>query len=1643
MATVRQYKITFKNIKEGQISCSNPTIKIYNVSENIIQNCVFDSSTNSVTFSVYEDAVDGLQGTCINFSIQCESCGKCPPVHGQLCFCNDFTDCPDCHDCINGICVNRCPDKVCVDGRCSDCENNADCPGNQICVSGRCQCPPSLPYWDEVAQRCYGCKTDLECGPCHRCIDGECVKLACICDEELDQCVECVTTSDCGTNECCVNNKCECCPGYIWDAVLEECVEAPECQDEDYCEECENCVNGDCVPVICPDPNQICIDGQCVDIPCEGACEDATDCGPGCGCLNGQCVDCESLDCVTCAETIGCKCVNGNCVEDTDPCAKYSCLTNCGDRPDCECQEDGSCEEKECEGESTLEKNEDNCQLVYNLETTECCECSPITLDNQFMSAQISGNQMILVSRVEVRKGSVNSPFAIFDIHRVDEDQYDDIMDNEEPTQGQVRVTATYTYEGLSGSGNPNGIITTETVNLSPVFDLAGVGYSQQNISINIPGNQYPSGIRLLRNVKLTYTLISELTFESGCTYDQNTIIGTYEFGDYQTGQAWAQELNIDTPGYQSNAHYWIAKVLNTDTCRNPEAKWYKAVAGTNGEITTFETVPFRKTYLTKLTPTTYTDYISQPDENDGPSDNHGELFSGYYYKVATDCACNNEATAYYESTCQNPGRLVFCDPNVADILFDPCGKKITFNSSFVTDCIPNYDYYGDNASFVPDAAKLRYSIHVNGSDTPLTGSTKIADVNGLIYNAGQQFTATELIEYIEIKFSHDNCDECTIRVESDVDLDLPAYSVICEPVDANNTTFIITFTGWTGITSVTVNGNTATSGSPTVSITVVNGTTSLVGNVQFTGCPGTVPMDIQLPENCCDDLLVLLTQNVNDCDAPNYEFTATPSPNIPGTYSFSVNGVPAATNTTGLFSTPKNSGGDEPNTVSVIFNPDAAGCENVVNSVEVDKTVTLTIGADKQSNYSFCGNGVSTITYETNGYTGDVTYNVTGVGNSTVTLNGSQDLLIPVSGVIGNTKVVTILSNTLQDINGNTCVAFDPEIITINWIDEPDVTSITFNPVSACEGEAVTFVVNGTGDTATINAVNFTGTVPSTVNIGQTYTVYVGTTGTATITVLGANAGDCSSVENVFASVVVNDAPEITDFEYVCETPGNPSSDIAVTIYGTAAATVTVSADEGTVATVESPAGVYNTVVNSSNGGDSITVNMTKAGCTDSATYELEPCDCDGSGVADIEYLGNPFVTDSACVGDSHTYDAVASGGNPPYTYEWFVDNVYVDTGISYVHTFTTAGTFSLRLEVEDNAGCTFSVTRTIVGNAIPTVSVVGDSSPCLNEATNYTASVINGPVTSYQWYVDAVPVSTSATFTYTPLDLTPHDITVEIVNSNGCASAVSAALTTTAIDCCEVCLDNSVAYVKEMSYNRMRDTNSIVHVISPAITFECVDPGDPSAVNDAAASALETFLAGLSGQCGTPSVTWATANSGTSVQCLSETFTLNVVGGDTGIYYRGLDINGTDYGTLATQKLVNVSGGLITGYVNSQAWVEAYIEDSISDLLNSAGSGCISVNVQLPAAPAGGSSLQFIIDITGVNGDTISFRHSTLLGGPVTETPINNAACLSLVTSYFPGGCIELTVTNTSIVPGQLYNSSEIDDNKTSQFDGPCNPV
>ena len=385
----KKIRISIKNIRQNGVLCPNPTVA-WITQPGIFYPCIGKD--------YIEVEVPAGADPRIEFVIQCDDCDACPPEHIVRYMCDTSHDCDDCEICNeHGYCEPLCPDELCIDGTCVDCVDDDDCPSGMICVGGKCICPPTRPYLNRRGE-CVACLTDAECPKCYHCQGGDCVPLDCgdgVCDPVTGKCVECVTSGDCdGPNECCVNNKCECCPGYIWDHTLQQCVARNECYSDSDCAVCEVCVNGSCEPLQVPSgyiavpvgdecfvlrececgsgdcpPNHACVDykdgicvcvdctdtcttdndcgdgclcadgGICVPSPCYGKCDNAADCGEGCGCEDGECVPCSKYDCIhtsdECEAIPGCDCVGYKCSKTRGDCegectSAYDCGEGCG-----------------------------------------------------------------------------------------------------------------------------------------------------------------------------------------------------------------------------------------------------------------------------------------------------------------------------------------------------------------------------------------------------------------------------------------------------------------------------------------------------------------------------------------------------------------------------------------------------------------------------------------------------------------------------------------------------------------------------------------------------------------------------------------------------------------------------------------------------------------------------------------------------------------------------------------------------------------------------------------------------------------------------------------------------------------------------------------------------------------------------------------------------------------------------------------------------------------------------------------------------------------------------------------------------------------------------------------------------------------
>ena len=166
----------------------------------------------------------------------------------------------------------------------------------------------------------------------------------------------------------------------------------------------------------------------CVPSPCQySVCENPEDCGEGCTCIEGLCVPCSLFTCAECAAIPGCTCSGAAC----------------GDTPPTLCADD-----------FTLEI-ENECKLVAELETSDCCSCP-----NNYLHVHsiYSGAADTLVVTGFLRTGLLAASPLISTLG----------IDNALPTQGSVRLEVQYKTV-RAGLG-----ITSTIIGSNGTFDFTG-----------------------------------------------------------------------------------------------------------------------------------------------------------------------------------------------------------------------------------------------------------------------------------------------------------------------------------------------------------------------------------------------------------------------------------------------------------------------------------------------------------------------------------------------------------------------------------------------------------------------------------------------------------------------------------------------------------------------------------------------------------------------------------------------------------------------------------------------------------------------------------------------------------------------------------------------------------------------------------------------------------------------------------------------------------------------------------------------------------------------------------------------------------------------------------------------------------------
>ena len=765
---MRIIKYTIEGVSSNLSDSSQYEITWSTLSSCVALQCLIGN--NGAEFAI-SDEVEGCN-PCIQYTIRTIGCTNCPNIIKTICFCNESGDCPPCHTCIDGECVALCDNCDPVTGDCVDCKDDNDCPGDMICIQGGCQCPQGK--WDPISGKCVECvQGDINPNnKCLICVGNKWTTKKCangVVDPNTCECIGCNNNNDCkGPNECCYNGICLCCKDTaIYDPITKTCIPKPPCGPDTPCPACYDCIDGQCVPRICPSgyvcieeldeckpecdcnkptcntkdacitsnsgkcycssceggcltnndcgPGCYCDNGKCKPKPCKGSCVNGTDCGPGCGCLNGECVPCNSANCNTnpalCSKILGCKC-NGNSCVDAEGCLKENCSNTFDCKKGCTCDE-GTCED--CANYSCEEcSNHEGCKCVNGI-----CVSDPDYKCTDTFKLEKIDETCDLKAELSMKEGC-DCPIMTLDTRvtqLTNSDKNFAIKFVLEVRKGN-RIISPRVDEIYNSSIADNDLPILGDIELvlkksTKKVNLSDNSYTIQTVSESMSFN--------LNNKAFAETQLFSLLKigeEVEKTNSYRTTIYSYLFTFKQSSSfKFPNNCNYPVDG-RIIGEYNITSndFINTNFLGNSNYERFINIKSTdkrNPRFTWFRGKGLLEKYRSVYIPRSgniYKDILYGPKDNFNKGkyplqSPEGGLWSGRDWRVENDCSCERVASL---------NNVTFCNPTGITASFNSCNTAIKFNN-FPIPCDVNQDIR-QFGSGIPDDAQVLYELWINGA---------------------------------------------------------------------------------------------------------------------------------------------------------------------------------------------------------------------------------------------------------------------------------------------------------------------------------------------------------------------------------------------------------------------------------------------------------------------------------------------------------------------------------------------------------------------------------------------------------------------------------------------------------------------------------------------------------------------------------------------------------------------------------------------------------------------------------------------------------------------------------------------------------------------------------------------------------------
>jgi len=210
----------------------------------------------------------------------------------------------------------------------------------------------------------------------------------------------------------------------------------------------------------------------------------------------------------------------------------------------------------------------------------------------------------------------------------------------------------------------------------------------------------------------------------------------------------------------------------------------------------------------------------------------------------------------------------------------------------------------------------------------------------------------------------------------------------------------------------------------------------------------------------------------------------------------------------------------------------------------------------------------------------------------------------------------------------------------------------------------------------------------------------------------------------------------------------------------------------------------------------------------------------CDASNSMYVEIITGPtaaFTAETGCLGTpvAFTDNTSTNGGSAIVQWVWnFDDPASGTSNTSYlqnpVHIFNIAGDYDVMLIVTSVSGCQDTIVQTVTVTPLPAVAFIITSGTCVGSPVSFEPdpAVVNAAdIASYEWnFGDGSPVSTSPAPVHTYAVAGTYDVTLTIVNLDGCSNSITqqvviGALPVAAFTYTSACSGNATAF-SDLSY-------------------------------------------------------------------------------------------------------------------------------------------------------------------------------------------------------------------------------------------------